>query len=61
METTKKLKRLVARLLCKHDYIYLGKDTRIKYIFSEDWYYHTVEMYQCNKCGKLKKKVRNRL
>lgn len=61
MEKTKKLKGRFARLLCKHDYIYLGKDTRIKYIFSEDWYYHTVEMYQCNKCGKLKKKVRNRL
>lgn len=61
MEKTKKVKGLLSCLLCKHDYIYLGKDTRIKYIFSEDWYYHTVEMYQCNKCGKLKKKVRNRL
>lgn len=54
----KKLKGWLARLLCKHYYIYLGKHTRIKYIFSEDWYYHTVEMYQCNKCGKVKKKVR---
>lgn len=24
-----------------------------------DWYYHTVAMYQCNKCGKVKKKVIN--
>ena len=61
MEKTKKLKGRFARLLCKHDYIYLGKLTRIKYTFSGDRYYQAVEMYQCNKCGKLKKKVRNRL
>ena len=61
MKTTKKLKGWLSRLLCNHNYIYLGKHTKIKYIFSEDWYYNTVEMYQCNKCGKLKKKVRNRL
>ena len=57
METTKKLKGWLSRLLCNHAYIYLGKHTRIKYTFSEDWYYHIVEMYQCNKCGKVKKKV----
>ena len=56
METTKKLKGWLSRLLCNHDYIYLGKHTRIKFTFS-DWYYHTVAMYQCNKCGKVKKQV----
>ena len=56
MEKTKKLKGWLSRLLCKHDYIYLGRHTRAKYTLS-DWYYHTVEMYQCNKCGKVKKKV----
>ena len=35
---TKKLKGWFGRLLCKHDYIYLGKHTRIKYTCS-DWYY----------------------
>ena len=58
MEKTNKLKGWFGRLLCKHDYIYLGKHTRIKYTCL-DWYYHTVAMYQCNKCGKLKKKVIN--
>lgn len=52
---TKSLKEWFARLLCNHDYIYLGKHTRIKYTCS-DWF-STVEMYQCNKCGKLKKQV----
>ena len=58
MEKTNKLKGWFGRLFCKHDYIYLGKHTRMKYTCS-DWYYHTVAMYQCNKCGKLKKKVIN--
>ena len=58
MEKTNKLKGWLGRLLCNHDYIYLGKHTRIKYTCSY-WYYHTVAMYQCNKCGKLKKKVIN--
>ena len=56
MVIPKKLKGWLSRLLYKHDYIYLGKHTRIKFTFS-DWYYRTVEMYQCNKCGKLKKQV----
>ena len=56
METTKKLKGWLSRLLCKHDYIYLDTHTRIKYTL-DDWYLHTVAMYQCDKCGKVKKKV----
>ena len=52
----KKLKGWLSRLLCKHDYIYLDTHTRIKYTL-DDWYLHTVAMYQCNKCGKVKKKV----
>ena len=58
METTKKLKGWLGRLLCKHDYIYLCEHTRTKYT-SSDWYLHTVKMYQCKKCGKLKKQVIN--
>ena len=30
METTKKIKGWFGRLLCKHDYVYLGKHTRKK-------------------------------
>lgn len=56
MEMTKKINGWLGRLFCKHDYEYLGKHTRIKCTL-DDWYYHTVEMYQCRKCGKLKKKV----
>ena len=58
MKTTKKIKGWFGRLLCKHNYVYLGQRTRKKYTMT-DWYYHTVEMYRCSKCGKLKKKVIN--
>lgn len=51
-----KHKNWFGRLFCKHDYTYLGKHTRKKYTMS-DWYYHTVEMYSCDKCGKLKKRT----
>lgn len=56
MKTTTKIKGWIGRLLCKHDYVYLGKHTRIKCTL-DDWYYHTVEIYRCSKCDKLKKKV----
>lgn len=56
METTKKIKEWFGRLFCKHEYVYLGKHTRIKCTL-DDWYYHTVEMYRCSKCDKIKKKV----
>ena len=58
METTKKIRGWFGRLFCKHDYVYLGKHTRTKFTLN-DWYYHTVEIYRCSKCGKLKKKVIN--
>ena len=57
METTKKDKGWLSRLLCNHDYIYLN--SRARNIFLDDWYYRIVETYQCNKCGKVKKKVIN--